>query len=662
MPSPPSWLNNQPIILTGSWDNSPIYRHRRGGSPLWTEDEYTQRYGVVTVEAMASLGITLATIDFFKCFGLKAEKSAAEDARGFILECKRRGIRIGAYVGSTVGYETLRFEEPECMEWIVRGTDGQFLYYQSPGEDQPFRARMYFMHSGYRAYMRKVLYAAITHFGADQIHFDSASVMAAPEIFYHPLAITDFQEYLRAVDPAQLKERLGFSDVCQILPPRFSSSDVSIINDALMQYWADFRCRQLVAYFKEMGEYIRGLNPEVAVAVNTVAGIYLCNQEWAGVDHARLLPHIDVLWNEERPLAGLSAGGVMTTKIRSYKMAKQMGRRMFTVTGGPGCTTLTLAESMAYNRATLGMMGDPLATVTFAADQRTYVEFFRNHFEYYQDAETVAEVAVLHSFASTAFNSRRTSLSPILFQQALIQGRIMFDIIFDQHLADLSRYKVLILPNQECLSDEQVATITAYVQAGRGVVITEHTSLYTSDRRRRANFGMATLLPNIAAPQWNGLGLEDGLLTSDEKNVIGKGRAAYVCDVQQPAGLSSGVYPLPQNWEALLAMVRWAAGEALNLQITGPPSLTAELTRQNNGSRYIIHLLNFAGADNPARNVDIQLRLPDVRQVSGVVQLSPEQAEAAPSAFNQADGIVYVSVPQVSIYSIIVVSVNPSVS
>src|SRR5918993_5414647 len=100
MPSTPSWLDGQPLIVTGSWDSSPIYRHRRGGSPLWMEDEYKQRYQASTVEAMANLGITLATLDFFKCFGLDAERSAAQDASNFVQECKQRGIRIGAYVGS----------------------------------------------------------------------------------------------------------------------------------------------------------------------------------------------------------------------------------------------------------------------------------------------------------------------------------------------------------------------------------------------------------------------------------------------------------------------------------------------------------------------------------------------------------------------------------
>ncbi len=656
----PRWYNDRPLTITGSWDSSPIYRHRRGGSPLWTEDEYVQRYQTSTVEAMANLGINFATLDFFKCFGLEAERSAAENARGFIQECNRRGICVGAYVGSTVGYETLRLEAPDCVDWIVRGDEGAFLYYQSPGEDQPFRARVYFMHPGYRAYIRKVLHAAILDFGANQIHFDSASVMAAPEIFYHPLAIQDFRNYLQGIDAAERFERLGFCDVREVLPPRFVTADTLIINDPLFQYWADFRCSQLVAYFTEMADYIRGLKSDVSVAVNTVVGIFQCNQEWAGVDHARLLPVVDMLWNEEAPVAGLTAGGVMMTKIRSFKMVASMGRRMLTCTGGPGYTTLTLAESMAYNRQTIGMVGDPLATLTFPADQTAYVQFFRNQFEYYRDADAVADVAVLHSFRTMTCNSLRPLFSGLLFQQALIQGRILFDIIFDQHLADLSRYKVLVLPDQECLDDRQMAAITDFVQAGGGVVITENTSLYTPDRRRRKAFGLESLLPNVPVPQWNGLGREDSspANASIVQNVIGRGRAAYVPDVKQPEGLLPGQYPLPPDWEALLATVRWAAGEPLWLEVTAPNTVTAEMKVQNDGSRYVIHLINFEGTPNPARKLAVQFRVPEGRQVSTMVQLSPDQPGAIDLTFTEANGIVSASIAELQIYCIVVVSLD----
>jgi len=54
-------------------------------------------------------------------------------------------------------------------------------------------------------------------------------------------------------------------------------------------------------------------------------------------------------------------------------------------------------------------------------------------------------VALLRSYASIAYHQSRAQLSAILFEQALIESKIPFDLIFDEHLADLSKYRVLIL-------------------------------------------------------------------------------------------------------------------------------------------------------------------------------------------------------------------------
>jgi beta-galactosidase GanA len=76
-------------------------------------------------------------------------------------------------------------------------------------------------------------------------------------------------------------------------------------------------------------------------------------------------------------------------------------------------------------------------------------------------------------------------LAAILTEQALIQARIPFDLIFDEHLSDLSKYKVLVLPETECLSDAQLASIRSFVAGGGGLVATGQAGLYDQWRRVR---------------------------------------------------------------------------------------------------------------------------------------------------------------------------------
>lgn len=56
---------------------------------------------------------------------------------------------------------------------------------------------------------------------------------------------------------------------------------------------------------------------------------------------------------------------------------------------------------------------------------------------------------------------------------------------------ELDRYRVLILPNVACLSDEQIATIRQYVERGGGLVATCETSLFDEMGHARADFGLS---------------------------------------------------------------------------------------------------------------------------------------------------------------------------
>ena len=103
---------------------------------------------------------------------------------------------------------------------------------------------------------------------------------------------------------------------------------------------------------------------------------------------------------------------------------------------------------------------------------RTY-SFFREHFDLFRGVRSRPDVAVLHSYASMGYNNDLPWQSAMLVEQALIQNHVPFDIVFDDQLRDLSRYRALVLPDQECLTDAQMALIRQYVEGGGGLVATE---------------------------------------------------------------------------------------------------------------------------------------------------------------------------------------------
>ena len=163
------------------------------------------------------------------------------------------------YVGSTIMYETFLSEKPEAKEWFVQDYLGKPVIY----DHQTFRKRVYFMHPGYREYMKGVLRVALEDLKVDLIHFDNTSMQAEPPIFQHPMAVQDFRSFLQNRYTAEeLKKRLGHSDVRHVEPPR-PDWLVTTIDDPLWQEWAEFRCQQLARYYREMKEFIRSLNPNV---------------------------------------------------------------------------------------------------------------------------------------------------------------------------------------------------------------------------------------------------------------------------------------------------------------------------------------------------------------------------------------------------------------
>ena len=655
----PQWLKQEPLIIVGNWDDMAIFRRRVGGNPVWQEEDYRREHSEEAVRKLKDLGVTMAIIHFYKGFGLEAEKEHMQDSRELAALCKKYGIRVGVYIGSTLAYETFLREKPDAASWLVPSFLGRPVTYGS----QTFRRRVYFMDPGYREYIKRVLLIAIKELKVDLIHFDNTSSQAMAPVFLHPEAVKDFRTYLvRKYSPEVLKKRFGFADVGLVEPPEWDRP-MTTIDDPLFQEWTDFRCHQLAAYYREMESFIRGLNPEVAVENNPSRGISGVNTAWEqGVDYPRLLAHTDVVWTEEGNEAGVMPEGILISKIRSYKMAVMLGNSVFTYTGGSSRGgKLALAEAMAYNRQNLGMIGGGLAGYDFPEDQKRYIKFYKDHFAYYRDVESKADVAVLHSFASMAYNSDRPWQSAMLVEQALIQGKVPFEIIFDDNLKNLSKYRVLVLPDQECLSSSQMEAIRQFVSQGGGLVATEHSSLYNEWRQRRRDFGLQDLFKVNAAP-WVAGQPEQLLQGPAVKREAGKGRVVYIPEIRPSvpkppsAPMTSQYWKLPQNWQEVLSAIRWAARGSLSLEVKAPLTVTAELQEQKQQGRMLIHLVNYDAARTPlVGRVEISLLVPEGKREVEALVFSPEEEKPLKLTAAVRGGRAVFAIPRVRTYALVAV-------
>jgi hypothetical protein len=658
----PAWLHETPIVVVSNHDSMPIFRRRVGGNTTWQLEDYEREHTEEAVRKLKELGVTMVITHFYKGFGLEAEREHQKKALVLAALVKKYGMRLGVYVGSTIAYETFLAEKPEAKSWFVPDYLGKPVFY----DNQTFRKRVYFMHPGYREYMRRVLTLAETEFHADLIHFDNTSMQAEPSIFQHPLAVQNFREFLKHKYTAeQLQERFGFSDIRYIEPPKYDKP-LGAIDDPLFEEWADFRCVQLTAYYAEMENLLRGLNPDVAVETNPHSGISGRNTVWEqGVDYPRLLAHLDAVWTEEGDPAGVTADGILVSRIRTFKMANTLHNTLFVASGGESGNILEMAESLAFNRQCIGDLGGVLAGYDAPEDQRRYVQFFLRNFDQYRGVDNIADVAVLHSFASMAFNNDRPAVSTMLFEQALIESKIPFDVIFDDNLKNLSKYRVLALPDQECLDDAQMALIRKFVAGGGAVVATENTSLFTNWRERRRDFGLSDLF-HVHAPVFRSNGAHDQFPGAEPvRNESSGGRVVYIPEIkpaiEKPVGarMTSEYWKLPLNWEEIVHSVRWAAGGGFSIEINAPPTVVTEPMKQADTNKLLVHLLNYDVARTPSvSNIDVKFRLPNGASVADVTLLSPDRTGVQALPHRVVDGAVAFTVPLLATYDLAVIQLR----
>jgi hypothetical protein len=655
----PAWLAETPLVLSGNHDSIPIFLRRRGGGLVGAvKEQFEEAHSEEFARKIKAAGITLWITWYYKGFGIEAEKEYMQVTRNFVPILKKYGIRVGVYIGSTMAYETFLVERPDAQDWIVPDYLGKPVIYF----DQTFRKRVYFMHPGYVEYMKRIVRSAVVDAKVDLIHFDNTSLQAEPAIFHHPLAIEDFRLYLNTkYTPQQLEQRLGFSNLQYVVPPKVSSPPPTI-DDPLFQEWTDFRCHQLESYYAIMEKVIRDANPEAAVETNPHSGISGRNTIWEqGVYYPRLLSHMDAVWSEEGDPAGVNDDGILVSRIRSFKSASILGNTMFVVTGD---STLQMAESLAFGRQCIGDT-DRVPPQALPAAQERYIDFFNKNFDYYRDVQTVADVAVLYSYATMGFNNDRAAVSFMLFTQALIQARVPFNIIFDEHLHDLSYYRALVLADQECLDDGQMNLIRQYVRQGGGLVATEQTSLFTPWRQRRPDFGLKDLF-QVKAPLYGGRRSEEsGLEIPPARSQVGQGRVSYIPAIK-PAipkppvmRMTSEYWKLPLNWEDLVEQVRWAVGGNLSLKVEAPgtAAVVAEHARQVGRNRRLVHLLNYDSARGSAvNNVKVDVELPKGAQARQVSLLTPDSEEAAVSAPSDIEnGRLRFTVPLLKVYTLAVI-------
>jgi hypothetical protein len=671
-PVPLQWMRNG--LVSGSNTIAPSFMRRRGSEQTDYGEKWRADLSDETVQTLLRQGINLTILSFYKGSGLKTEGPEIELLRGFVEVAHRRGLRVGGYVGASLLYETLEAEEPASKDWKQVDEFGNPIYY-TPA--QTFRYMACRNNPGYMAYMKGALKLGVQELHLDLIHFDQMMWWAAPASCHCVHCRQQFKEFLKNRYPAERAVlRFGFENVELLDIPPFGGDSLRFaeVTNPLVQEWALFRAWSLAQRYKEFADYIHALDPDVAVQGNPTMNPDLNVGFLYGIDYGQLLEHGDMIYSEEDNQAVWTDDGRLVSQIRTYMIARTMGKSLWVwqaPIGGPKLETavssiswtsdieLGLSEALAYNDRNLGAVaGLDIGTNIVPEQAKPYIDFFNKRSQDLVNTKTVADVAVLRSFTSIAFNPTGSNVSTILFEQSLIQAKIPFAIILDRHLADLSAYKVLVLADQEALSDVQVASIRDFVKSGGSIVATGRSSVMNEWRLVRPKLGLADVL-GVDQP------LDTGNENTAHRGEYGSGRAVYIPRVEPTAAppppqiaysFPNHYWRLAKNHDDLIASIRWAARDRLSAEVKAPEWVTIELARQNKGP-LLLHLVNYKSKET-VHDIHVSIRPPEGFRVKEATLVTPEHVAGQSLNFKSDQGNVSMVIPSMRVYALVTMSLE----
>ena len=411
------------------------------------------------------------------------------------------------------------------------------------------------------------------------------------------------------------------------------------INDPAIQEWIDFRCWTLTTRLAECARFARSINKEVVIETNP-HGLVGSNRAWeTGINHPDLMQYTNVIWTEDDNNPKWE-NGVSTGKFRHYKLGRTTNNFIMTYNSTPQ----DWAENLALNRTIANSGGRRGAG-------KQYLDFYVANKDLYTNVQGAERVAVLRSYPSMAYNTKDTHVAVNMAEQTLQQKQVPFDIIFDQQINQLEKYYVIILADQESLTDEVMAALKAFAKKGGGLVMTENTGTLDGWRRIRKVSMMNEMLKEQGLPVPERPEIYRNEPINVSSFIYGSGRVIYLPELERPSmnitlGYASR-WMMPGNADELEAAVYWAAGKRLPLQIIAPGWLGVSHDNQKN--RDIIHLFTY----NADRNVTgVTLQYDGI--VKNVWAISPDEKTKTTLSVVAKGGISEIRVPDFNVYKVVV--------
>ncbi len=396
---------------------------------------------------------------------------------------RQRGIRVVARMDCNYAYEEALLAHPE---WFERNRDGSVR--REPECPWLYQTCMF---STYFTEQMPAIYREInTRYRPDGFFTNGWPGTGPLEVCYCPSCMNIYHAQTGGIPPA-------YTDASSAAYRKY----YEIYMDRIAQIWRLWE--QVVREKNPDSVYVGNLGG----GLNTVKDLKQFGEiaAWFNADHQGRVAHTPV-WDcaqQGRVARSVMDGKTVTNVIGAYCTSHPVWRH---ASKAPAEATIWMAGAVASGMVPwyhwLG--GSPLDT-RWRETGRVFYDWLAANEQHFRNRRSIAEVAVLYPQSTIAFyraNGRpeRTlggeRIDPTDYvqglYQALLEGRILFDMIHQENLSSdtLKPYRALLIANAAYLRDGECEAIREYVRAGGSLLATFETSRYNEWGELRGDFGL----------------------------------------------------------------------------------------------------------------------------------------------------------------------------
>ena len=591
------------------------------GNAYWLRDWFNWWDSEDCPKLMEELGLNWLLCRFYKGMGWEEEKKDFPNVKRFVENCHKHGVKAVAYVQYATFYpETMKREIPNLEDWTGRDWKGEIHLYSNYSRWEPCLNC-----EEYETYLKKVIRIALEEGGYDGVFFDNAYSRAC----YCKRCEKLFHEHLQTIgDPA---DRFGFDDLSgmgmPLYPPHsFGKTSWGEIREPLQQEFYAWRAKRMTELFRRLGEYAHSVRKDCVFAANICSVRAPFTYIRKAVDMTDFPGLFDLAMGQQENSPHME-GTAIVCRVRDLKYAREFPKTTyFASCDGAGGQTVKEDESLYLlplmedavfggvpaDRTVMAPYPEEPEYVNHARLERRrpllkrYNDFVRENRVAFESKATMP-VRMLVSGPSMAW-SQASFDSLMAAEEVALRAHLPFGYSISTeanplpHADDAS---VIIIADQRCLSDGQIAAITDYAKKGGRLVVTGLSGRYDEWNRQRFTNPLhdaVAWMPNVS---WR-----------DEADVAGEvkrmDQMRFV--IARP---KDGVKPMMDD----LAKV----GYSTEIEVVNAPENTFAEFRRDGDTAYL-HLLDYTFT----RKVEVvRVRLPEkaipsVKVLIGEVSGSPK--------------------------------------